>query len=341
MKCQGHFNRVTLILLVIIPWQAWADYCVYFDKDTAAVVRDHVREGMVALQFCESCGFIEPLPLRIRSLELREHSVDVDFITYNGRKVTLADIDKGTLVADYTPEEIEFLRETLEEQAARKSYTLHINGEEIDLAYFYIPEELPVYRNVGVLAHCAADISPTIEYVPINKDPALEAPMQPILVDVSEHCYDGCCPGKTWTVREKVILFAEANVQSAKVAELSPGASVTPLQVRAFVEPVRAEVVYDHGRFFEGDVFYLLNSLGEGFYNIWYYSKTHEEDVSGINQFQLKMDRRGCNPPTKDCWAVAGDLKEETWWAEVRRKGGQAGWLYDPRKTMDGVLVCD
>jgi hypothetical protein len=70
-----------------------------------------------------------------------------------------------------------------------------------------------------------------------------------------------------------------------------------------------------------GDVVYMLQPLGEGFYALWHHGETPEHDWAwGDPNEPITWD----SEPQAPSGAVLG------WWVQLRRENGQTGWVESP-----------
>lgn len=113
---------------------------------------------------------------------------------------------------------------------------------------------------------------------------------------------------------------------------------LVPIRTESHVSGSRILVTRDNGRFFEGDVAYVLDSQAEGFYRVWHYGDVFVIDASGI-RMRRGWDR--CETVAAGCWAQGGAPPGEIWWSKVQRPDGRTGWIRQPIESIDGVLVSD
>ncbi|MCZ6828673.1 MAG: hypothetical protein O7F73_03660 [Gammaproteobacteria bacterium] len=118
---------------------------------------------------------------------------------------------------------------------------------------------------------------------------------------------------------------------------LEPGEVLMPVKTETHVIGSQIISTKDHGKFFAGDVIYLLDSQAEGFYRVWHYGDVFIIDASGVNIEQ----RTDYCERDESCWASGTDYPTEIWWSKVRRANGSEGWVREPIQTMDGVLRSD
>ena len=77
------------------------------------------------------------------------------------------------------------------------------------------------------------------------------------------------------------------------------------------------------------------DSQAEGFHRVWHYGDVFVIDATGVNVAeQTDYCERNAT-----CWAEGAGHSIETWWTKVRRTDGSEGWVQDPIKTLDGVLL--
>jgi hypothetical protein len=78
-----------------------------------------------------------------------------------------------------------------------------------------------------------------------------------------------------------------------------------------------------------GDVVYMLEPLGEGFYVLWHRGETPEHDwAEGGPDEPITWDVESLEP----VGAVLG------WWVQLRLEDGQTGWVKDPQFECMGQL---
>ena len=71
-----------------------------------------------------------------------------------------------------------------------------------------------------------------------------------------------------------------------------------------------------------GDMVLTYAYRGEGFSAVWFKGRYHSDfDIS----FAKWPDGTGCGGP--HCAATCVDLGKKSWWAKVRLKSGQTGWV--------------
>ena len=212
---------------------------------------------------------------------------------------------------------------------------LSINAEKTNAAFLFYPVGENRYRSLGAELRCETveNLPLEVTFTPVNRDPALESPPSTYIADVTEQCYDGSCPRDEWVVFRATDYFDAP--EGAVRGTLPVDELLKPLQTLSHVKGGRALAREDHGRIFEGDAFYLLDSLGEGFYRFWHYGEVSVADASHIRSPEgwNYCDRKGT------CWAVLEEHPESTWWSKVSRGNGEVVWVKDPITSISGVLT--
>lgn len=331
----------SLIVLGLCSSIAHAGQCTRFSSEVAEKLRALMRPGELWLQYCEPCGQETPYSLHIESVEFVQDTAQPRHM-HEGTWYTYEDI-----VERRVPGMDETTRRLLiDAQAQRPVHSVTIQGRRVDLAYLYRPAGNDRYRNLGVELGCG-DSSELITYSP--PDRAAEQPSPEVAwADISEQCYDGCCirrdPSRfTLTTRRAASLLGQARADAPAVATLGTHRKLKLLRLLAHVSPIRATAIKDHGIFRKGDTFYLLNSLGEGFFRVWHYGEVHRVGMTGLSSFYTGTNVKSrCTPEKKGCWAEATThYGHERWWGEVVTEDGTRGWLADIEKAVTGLKRCD
>lgn len=234
------------------------------------------------------------------------------------------------------------LQHVREDHDLRTWDELVVNGESVDPRLLYVPASPaggPSFRSLGHAVGCSmGNAPPTVDFRPVVRDPSKAAPPRPFVADVTDQCYDGACPQPTWRALDATPLFTAASEDATRVGELASGEEVVPVETQVHVIGSRAVVLRDHDRFFEGDVFYLLDSQAEGFFRLWHYGDVFVLDASDVDTGAGWMP---CREQPHGCWARAEGGALELWWARVRRGDGSEVWVRDPLRYLDGVLRSD
>ncbi len=356
--------RAIPMALLLAATGARGDPCRLRTADAADVVRGLIQPGMTVVEFCWYCADAEPVPLRIRSVDLRRHAPDT--VRFQDQSFPVAALEaaetgEGGPLAEAIRAEVErnyadvggypndpmirrekraqyemfldFVREDLD---LVTWHQLTINGEPRDPRLLYMPVADDRYGSLGMEVDCpmGADAPERVAWTPPDPSPENVRPPMPYVADVTGQCYDGSCPEDVWTVRARVSLHSQPGGEGRIIGELEAGETVTPLRVLEYVRGVPVRVLHDHGRFLAGDVFYLLDSQAEGFYRVWHYG---EVLVTNVSDARLPW---GFNPCERDdrCWAEGDAMPEQLTWARVQRTHGTTGWVRDPITSIDGVL---
>jgi hypothetical protein len=318
---------------------AHADQCEYFDEKTANLLQGIIKPDDTLLHYCEPCDMPEPLPLRIKSMSIEKEEAPLKSTNINGIWYFYEEIKAGE-VPGMTRQERNLLLESII-MANPAAFRLMINGETRDLAYLYYraaPDDIN-YRNIGVAAGCADGVSPTVTYRFPDKGQASAAPDRPHFEDITGVCFDGSCLLDTWKLNKEAKLRADHNEHAGVIATVSPGETLYVEHMVTEVTPVHAVVVFAQGRFLAGDEFYILNSLGEGYFRVWYNGRIVEEELMGVSMQQTENGEWAkCQEPDANCWAEANGYPEEIWWAQVKAREGKEGWLRDPEFYVENVF---
>ncbi|MGQ0835688.1 MAG: hypothetical protein ACT4O5_12370 [Gammaproteobacteria bacterium] len=313
----------------------------------ASQVRALIRPGMTLVHYCEACdesGY-GPFPLRVRQLALTPEGPEEYWL--NGKKYTEAELKQakekrsGRLVEDLRKDGqtedwmIDASVKSLEMARAQRDHALRINGKQFYADYVYLPRGQDRYRNLAVQIRCIPDPRPReLEYTLLVRDSAKERP-PPIYVAEDSRCQDGSCASKVWTARQEVTVQDKPASEGRAIAKLTVGEKVRVIKTMVYVAGTPAKVVWDHERFFEGDVFYLLDGQGEGHYRVWHYGETVIQDLS--NASKLVDGTPTCKSPSDECWAEFADYPEEMLWTQVRRESGDEGWVLADPEFFDGI----
>lgn len=150
-------------------------------------------------------------------------------------------------------------------------------------------------------------------------------------------CPFECCVYREWTVEERTELFDDV-AGSSVVAVVESGDRVEGLTGQVHVTPSPVGVVHPPAWYAlePGDIFFLLDYVGEGFYHVW---------VDGeVRELELDTAVRGyCPIPAEDCWgerlADTSRAEASTWWVKVRTSGGLVGWT-DRSDRFGNIDAC-
>jgi len=355
-----------LFLLLALPQILLADACRLETREDALRARAVLGNHPFLVTVCPHCENTDPVPLRVQNFELvhiSPNSVPLVFYDLSFPVEALIEAEQsgtGPLAgalreqiekeyADgtgYLPNDpilikekrdrfammLRFAREDLE---LRTWDELLINGEPVNPALLYYPTGGNRYQSLGTEVGCELYSGAPFEvtYRPVDRKPELEAPPAPFIADITGQCYDGSCPAEVWTVRQPVPYFERPDGEKLGLFEAHE--KLRPLQTQAHVSGGRALASRDRGRIFAGDVFYLLDSQGEGFYRIWHYGDVFIEDGEGILH-NAEVDRCARDGT---CWAELLDYPTNVWWAQVQGEKGEIGWVREPLEAISGVLT--
>jgi len=318
---------------------AHADQCEYFDEKTANLVQGIIKTGDILLNYCEPCGMPEPQPLQIRSMSIEREAATSKATKINGFWYSYEEIEANR-VPGMTREQRDSLLDSISNTNSAE-FQLLINDEGQDLAYLYsraAPADI-TYNNIGVAAGCADGVSPTITYKFPDKGQTADPPPSPHFEDITGVCFDGSCPLDTWKLNKEATLRTDHQENSSIVVTVSPGEILHVEHMVSEVKPVHGIVVFDQGRFLAGDEFYVLNSLGEGYFRVWYNGRIVEEELMGVSMQQMDNGEWAqCAEPDANCWAEARGYPEEVPWALVKTRDGKEGWLREPESFVENVF---
>lgn len=364
------------LALVALPSAGAADACRLESKGDVNVVRKLISPDSMIVEFCWYCDAAEPIPLRVKSVEFIHTGSEQVAVTAWADKppserlfpiaaLLQAERDGSGPLADFIRQDIQkttdttgylgpndpyFVQEIKGQFAMRLRFARHdhdmrswdeltINGKPADPRLLYVPVGGDKYRSVGHQVGCLMDNAPrTVAFRPVERDPKKIAPPVPFVADVTGQCYDGACPQKVWRAIRQTPLFGQPNGSVKPVGKLESGEELVPVRSETHVTGSRLKVSNDHGKFFAGDVLYLLDSQAEGFYRVWHYGDVFVIDATGI---LLTAGWRSCLQDSDGCWAKGAMYPTEVWWSKVRRADGSGGWVRDPMKYLDGVLRSD
>lgn len=361
----GSFKSFALFLLPILSTPVWGDTCRIQRASEVAALERHLDGVGMLVSVCPHCSNTNPVPLRVRTYELVHTTPEMVTLAFYDLTFPVGDLERAEQTGEgplgdalraaiekeyenetgYLPNDPILIQEkrdryemmlrfTREELAMRTWVDLTINGEPVNVSLLYFPVGDEQYKSLGAAVGCELyENAPLkVKYTPVNRDPALESPPERYVVDVTGQCYDGSCPQAKWTVAAATDYYDE--MDGEVVGTLPVDETLEPLQTLSHVKAGRARATRDHGRIFEGDVFYLLDSLGEGFYRFWHYGDVFVDDTSDIKR------PRGWNycDEKHNCWAELETHPESIWWSKVVRANGDEIWITEPLSTIRGVL---
>lgn len=291
------YRVCVLAVHFLLPSWLRADQCQVLEPAAAQKAASFLKVGVPFLKFCEPCGEVDPQPAVVETVR----------------------------VAGW--------------QADSKLSVLLVNGEELDAAYVFVREGR-TWRNLAALAGCpASDVSDTLDFeLPIERKAKVSAkpPAELLVVDVTDRSYDGTSFGRSFKAFKPVAVLAAPEEGAERVAELPVGSEVALMTMLARVTPVRVKVVFAQGLFRPGDVFWVLDQLGELYARVYFDGKVHELNLEGIDFFGEEFGK-GCRKPNPSCWGELEGAPEEKFWAKVRLRDGREGWVQNPAESFEGV----
>jgi hypothetical protein len=343
-------QKIPSIIVVLISAPAFADGSCTLTAPLAAQVHDLIRPGAMLVHYCPPCGDsgFGPYPLRVREVTLTPSGPDgywLDGQRYSAEDVRQAKENRTGALVDYLRRHgpvddwiIDATVKSLDVARARRDHDLRINGEPIAADYVYLPMGGDLYENLAVRLRCAPDVRPTsLRYTLLPRDRTKEAAIPPFIVDVTGECHEGSCPGKIWQAIGEVRLFDKPGSDAREIAKLGAGEQVTAIRTLAYVTAVPAKVVWDHHQFFAGDMFYVLDSQGEGHYRVWHYGELVIEDLSATSLLVAASGR--CPLPSGECWAEFADYPRQQQWTQVQRANGDEGWVLVEPESFDAIYA--
>lgn len=134
-----------------------------------------------------------------------------------------------------------------------------------------------------------------------------------------------------WRAYEPVEVHERADPASPVIATVAPDEWVEAIDGQLRFVPLRGVVhtATETPPLAVGDVVYMLEPEGEGFYVLWHNGQTRGHDwASGDPNEPIAWDVERAAPAR----AVLG------WWVQLRLENGQTGWVNDPRFECMGPL---
>jgi hypothetical protein len=190
------------------------------------------------------------------------------------------------------------------------------------------PSKSPSASADATLPPVAAPPSPSA--APSAVAPADSPPVENGLYAAKGACPFEGCQLRQWRVTKTVDLRDAPNASAKVVATASSGEWVQALESVAFLVPERGVVVSESGALKPGDVIYLLDSQGEGSFNVWRHGEltSWTDDGSGDDADpHISAGVKWDTPPID--WHAkrkADEARGAGWWAKVARASGEAGW---------------
>ena len=144
--------------------------------------------------------------------------------------------------------------------------------------------------------------------------------------------FEGCAY-KQWTARESIPVYDTWKENRKIIAQLKDGDKVVATTgVVITYKPGRVRMDRDlpENKLKRGDVILTYTYRGEGNFAVWFNGTFYSEfDLT----FASWPDEKDC----RDCVATFVDKGKNVWWAKVRLKSGQTGWVNMNDAHFDGV----
>jgi len=162
---------------------------------------------------------------------------------------------------------------------------------------------------------------------------SMSAPALPF-VDEKACPFEGCSYGE-WTARKPAIVYDTWKPERRRIARISVGDKV--LGVTGLVITFKPGVIHmdrdvPEQSLKRGDTLLTYTYGGEGYSEVWFNGKYYSDfDIS----FTRWPDGSGCGGD--HCAATYADLGEKVWWAQVKLKSGETGWVNMGDAEFDGV----
>lgn len=244
----GAWAKCLVFLVACSLSTAKADPCRLETDAEVDTVRKLIQVGTTIVEDCWYCDPAEPLPLRVRQVEFRHIEPEqVRVIAWADEPteklfpllaLEQAERDGTGALADFFRKDIEkqnsdttgylgpndpylvqekedqyamSLRDVRQDHEMRTWDELYINGKPADPRLLYVPIGSSKYLSLGYQLDCLMDNAPqTVDFTPVERDPARAAPPDPFIADITGQCYDGACPQEIWRVIRSTPLLSEA-----------------------------------------------------------------------------------------------------------------------------------
>jgi hypothetical protein len=133
-------------------------------------------------------------------------------------------------------------------------------------------------------------------------------------------CPIECCTYRNWTAQQTLSLLDQPGGHS--IAQIGNGEQVSAITGEIHTKPLRYQLTED-GPYADrnvpgkrsmipaGSIVYLLHPVGEGYWLVWFKGKAIEIDP-----------------------AYGGPPPPYQWWAKVKRRTGQTGWVLIPTEDL-------
>jgi hypothetical protein len=144
--------------------------------------------------------------------------------------------------------------------------------------------------------------------------------------------FEGCAY-RQWTARESTPVYDTWKENRKTIAQLKDGDKVVATTgVVITYKPGRVRMDRDRpeDKLKRGDLILTYTYRGEGYFAVWFNGTFQKEfDLT----FAALPDEKDC----RDCVATFIDKGKNVWWAKVRLKSGQTGWVNMNDAHFDGV----
>lgn len=155
-----------------------------------------------------------------------------------------------------------------------------------------------------------------------------------VKTDLFEEWYQKELSTRKILVLKDTALYTEQDEKSPVLAWLAPGTKINILGGNYYVSPTKVVVLEDHiskygwqtiteYHFKAGEVFYIVDYLGEGIFTAWQDNETFKVDLRGIKGLSVY----GKEP---NYWGML--TEDPKWhlgkaWARIKTVEGQSGWV--------------
>ena len=151
-------------------------------------------------------------------------------------------------------------------------------------------------------------------------------------------CPFECCTYREWTVEADTLVRVKRNDKSPVLYRLKRGDTahgLTGVVVTTRLGRAKVNEPTTLGGkdipVIPGDLVYLINYVGEGYWKFWVNGETDQEQIADIGQQCVDGGPVGDLPvdnPT-GCIVQITSRPRTIWWAQVKNKAGQVGWTRD------------
>lgn len=145
--------------------------------------------------------------------------------------------------------------------------------------------------------------------------------------------FEGCAY-REWKAGREVAVYNTWKEPRHKIAQLRQGAEVTGITgVVITLRPGVVRLDRDLPEFGlkVGETILTYTYRGEGYSAVWFKGRFYPEfDLT----FTQAPNGQGCS---RDCAATSVDPGKSVWWAQIRLKGGQTGWVNMEDAVFEGT----